>query len=87
MDTYQGDPLTELMNGEVKDYLGIPEEVTWGGQSNAVFEAQAGDFMKPVIDIVDELVETGIKVLVYNGHLDLIVDTPGQWSLIFSSLR
>jgi len=38
------------MNGDVKAYLGIPDSVTWGGQSNAVFNAQAGDFMKPVID-------------------------------------
>lgn len=51
VDMYEGDPLTELMNGEVKTYLGIPETVTWGGQSNDVFNAQAGDFMKPVIDI------------------------------------
>jgi len=50
VENYQGDPLDTLMNGDVKAYLGIPDSVTWGGQSNAVFNAQAGDFMKPVID-------------------------------------
>nr|CAB3265902.1 retinoid-inducible serine carboxypeptidase [Phallusia mammillata] len=78
VNNYAADPLDALMNGEVKTYLGIPESVTWGGQSNAVFNAQAGDFMKPVIDTVDKLIATGMKVVVYNGHLDLIVDTPGQ---------
>ncbi|CAK8685292.1 unnamed protein product [Clavelina lepadiformis] len=78
VESYSTDPLDALMNGEVKTYLGIPDSVVWGGQSNAVFNAQAGDFMKPVIDTVDQLINTGMKVLVYNGQLDLIVDTPGQ---------
>uniref|UniRef100_H2Z5T2 Retinoid-inducible serine carboxypeptidase n=1 Tax=Ciona savignyi TaxID=51511 RepID=H2Z5T2_CIOSA len=72
------DPLDTLMNGYVKNYLGIPASVTWGGQSNDVFNAQSGDFMKPVILTVDQLIDTGMKVVVYNGQLDLIVDTPGQ---------
>lgn len=78
IDGYQADPLDTLMNGYVKSYLGIPSSVTWGSQSGDVFNYQSGDFMKPVIDIVDQLIETGMKVVVYNGHLDLIVDTPGQ---------
>merc|ERR1712183_1135230 len=59
-------------------YLGIPNGVTWGGQGGDVFSYQGGDFMKPVIDTVDALIEKGLKVVVYNGQLDLIVDTPGQ---------
>lgn len=34
--------------------------------------------MKPVIDIVDELLAVGVNVTVYNGQLDLIVDTMGK---------
>lgn len=34
--------------------------------------------MKPVIGIVDELLEAGVNVTVYNGQLDLIVDTMGR---------
>ena len=34
--------------------------------------------MKPVISIVDELLEAGVNVTVYNGQLDLIVDTMGR---------
>ena len=47
----QGDPLDTLMNGYVKEYLGIPNFVTWGGQSGDVFNYQSGDFMKDVVGI------------------------------------
>uniref|UniRef100_A0A673IU78 Carboxypeptidase n=1 Tax=Sinocyclocheilus rhinocerous TaxID=307959 RepID=A0A673IU78_9TELE len=71
--------LSELMNGPIRQKLGvIPKNVTWGGQAEAVFESMAGDFMKPVVDIVDQLLAAGVNVTVYNGQLDLIVDTMGQ---------
>ncbi|XP_048847470.1 retinoid-inducible serine carboxypeptidase [Brienomyrus brachyistius] len=71
--------LSELMNGPIRKKLKvIPQNVTWGGQSEAVFSYMAGDFMKPVVDIVDELLAAGVNVTVYNGQLDLIVDTIGQ---------
>lgn len=38
----------------------------------------AEDFMKPVIDIVDQLLAANVSVTVYNGQLDLIVDTMGK---------
>ncbi|GCB83042.1 hypothetical protein scyTo_0023526, partial [Scyliorhinus torazame] len=53
--------------------------------------------MKPVVDIVEKLLLAGVNVTVYNGQLDLIVDTFGQemwvnklkWPglSVFSSLR
>uniref|UniRef100_A0A672SXB4 Carboxypeptidase n=1 Tax=Sinocyclocheilus grahami TaxID=75366 RepID=A0A672SXB4_SINGR len=71
--------LSELMNGPIRQKLGvIPKNVTWGGQAEAVFVSMAGDFMKPVVDIVDQLLAAGANVTVYNGQLDLIVDTMGQ---------
>ncbi|MCJ8739543.1 hypothetical protein PDJAM_G00048300 [Pangasius djambal] len=74
-----GQSLDELMNGPIREKLGIiPKNVTWGGQSGEVFSSMSGDFMKPVIDIVDELLAAGVNVTVYNGQLDLIVDTMGQ---------
>lgn len=48
------------------------------GQSEAVFASMAGDFMKPVVNIIDELLAAGVNVTVYNGQLDLIVDTVGK---------
>ncbi|XP_074553387.1 retinoid-inducible serine carboxypeptidase [Halichoeres trimaculatus] len=71
--------LSELMNGPIRKKLGIiPQNVTWGGQAEEVFTKMAGDFMKPVVDIVDQLLDAGVNVTVYNGQLDLIVDTMGQ---------
>ncbi|XP_066560291.1 retinoid-inducible serine carboxypeptidase [Amia ocellicauda] len=71
--------LSQLMNGPIRDKLKvIPHDVTWGGQSAEVFSSMAGDFMKPVVDTVDQLLAAGVNVTVYNGQLDLIVDTMGQ---------
>ncbi|XP_049782035.1 retinoid-inducible serine carboxypeptidase-like [Schistocerca cancellata] len=72
--------LNELMNGYVRNILGdvIPADVSWGSQSTYVSNALNDDFMKPVTDVVESLLnETDIAVVVYTGNLDLIVDTPG----------
>ena len=76
------DPLTELMNGPIRKKLGIiPQNVTWGGQSRDVFAYQSEEFMKPVIDDVSKLLNYGLKVVVYQGQLDMICDTLGaeEW--------
>ncbi|XP_034450221.1 retinoid-inducible serine carboxypeptidase [Hippoglossus hippoglossus] len=71
--------LSQLMNGPIRKKLGIiPQNVTWGGQAEDVFSHMAGDFMRPVVDVVDQLLIAGVNVTVYNGQLDLIVDTIGQ---------
>lgn len=73
------DTLSQLMNGPIRAKLKIiPEDCSWGGQADSVFLNMEGDFMKPAISIVDELLEAGVNVTVYNGQLDLIVDTMGQ---------
>ncbi|XP_058199983.1 serine carboxypeptidase-like 51 [Rhododendron vialii] len=70
--------IDSLMNGSIKKKLKIiPENVTWGGQSGLVFDSLAGDFMKPRISEVDELLAKGVNVTVYNGQLDLICATKG----------
>jgi len=74
---YNQPTLGYLMNGPVKDALKISTGHSWSEQSNAVFQANRGDFMKPVIHMVDELLDLGYKVVVFNGQLDLIVDTLG----------
>jgi len=66
-----------LMNGIVKKALKIPANRSFGKQSRQVFSENSGDFMKPVISTVDELLNLGYKVVVFNGQLDLIVDTIG----------
>ena len=48
------------------------------GQAEEVFSSMAADFMRPVVDLVDQLLAAGVNVSVYNGQLDLIVDTMGR---------
>lgn len=68
--------LEQLMNGPVRKALGIKNY--HNEQSNNVFYMLRQDFMKPVVDKVELLLnETDLNVFVYTGHMDLIVDTPG----------
>ncbi|XP_009372480.2 serine carboxypeptidase-like 51 [Pyrus x bretschneideri] len=72
------DDLGSLLNGAIKKKLKIiPDDVTWGGQSDYVFSAMTGDFMKPRINEVDELLAKGVNVTIYNGQVDLICATKG----------
>ncbi|PHT35080.1 Serine carboxypeptidase-like 51 [Capsicum baccatum] len=72
------DDLDNLMNGVIRKKLKIiPQNISWGGQSDSVFSVLKGDFMKPRIDEVDELLAKGVNVTVYNGQLDLICATKG----------
>ncbi|XP_065355870.1 retinoid-inducible serine carboxypeptidase-like [Calliphora vicina] len=89
IDENRDQKLQDLMRGPVSKALGIPSKVKWGSQSSNTFSRQMGDFMKPVIHIVSELLDnTNLKVGVLSGQLDLICATPGtvnwiekmQWS-------
>lgn len=84
----QNDDLDELMNGPIRKKLKIiPDKVTWGGQSGAVFEKQAGDFMKNVTRTVNDLVNnSSLKVVIYSGQLDLICDVLGTESWFYKTI-
>ncbi|KAL3622904.1 Serine carboxypeptidase-like 51 [Castilleja foliolosa] len=70
--------LDSLMNGVIKKKLKIiPNNVEWGGQSDLVFSALEGDFMKPRISEVDQLLAKGVNLTIYSGQLDLICSTKG----------
>uniref|UniRef100_A0A5B7A422 Carboxypeptidase n=1 Tax=Davidia involucrata TaxID=16924 RepID=A0A5B7A422_DAVIN len=73
-----GGDLDSLMNGAIRKKLKIiPNNVQWGGQSDLVFTSLTGDFMRPRINEVDELLAKGVNVTVYNGQLDVICATKG----------
>lgn len=70
--------LYSLLNGEIKRKLKIiPDNVTWGGQGDLVFDGLVKDFMKPRINVVDQLLAKGVNVTIYNGQLDVICATKG----------
>ncbi|KAJ2949897.1 hypothetical protein O0L34_g11216 [Tuta absoluta] len=69
--------LDYIMNELVKPALNIPANVTHN--SYGVFDALMADFMKPVTEGLEKLLnETDITVMKYNGNLDLICSTQGQ---------
>ncbi|CAI0407563.1 unnamed protein product [Linum tenue] len=69
---------SDFMNGPIRKKLKIiPENVTWGGQGGLVFPAMAGDFMRPRIQEVDDLLAKNVSVTIYNGQVDLICSTNG----------
>jgi len=76
------DPLFKLMNGSIRKKLGIiPDYVTWGGQSDIVLKSQYYDIPSSVISDVSKLIRAGLKVVVYEGQLDMICGVLGaeQW--------
>ncbi|KAK7026483.1 Retinoid-inducible serine carboxypeptidase [Halocaridina rubra] len=77
------DALDDFMNGPQADAWGIPPGVVWDGQGGFTFDHLSGDFMKPVIDSVAQLLDqTSLHVAVFTGDLDLICDTPGTYRWI-----
>eukprot|EP00761_Pharyngomonas_kirbyi_P013574 gb/GECH01013603.1/.p1 GENE.gb/GECH01013603.1/~~gb/GECH01013603.1/.p1 ORF type:complete len:424 (+),score=73.20 gb/GECH01013603.1/:1-1272(+) len=68
--------LTRYMNGPVRQKLGIiPPNVEWQMESTQVFKNLRKDFMKTAVPQVEKLLDSRLHVLVYNGQLDIIVDT------------
>ena len=85
---YQPD-LANFMNTAIRQKLGIiPNNVKWGAQAENAFKYQSDDLLRPVIKEVDYLISQGLKVIVYQGQLDMLCDTAGaekwinklQWS-------
>ncbi|XP_068632816.1 retinoid-inducible serine carboxypeptidase-like [Battus philenor] len=73
------DPLDILMNTQVKKMFNIPEELVWTRSSDAVFDAQKVDFMKPATDSIEKLLnETNIVISTVNGNYGLLCNTPAQ---------
>ncbi|CAB3398178.1 unnamed protein product [Caenorhabditis bovis] len=72
------DSLTDYMNTVLRQKFGIiPDKVKFGAQSSNVFNYQAGDFMTPIYETVDQLLKNDYNVVVFNGNEDLICNTMG----------
>ena len=67
---------------EIKNKYGILDSATYSLGSDKVYKALYNDFMQPVTDKVDFLLQNKIPVLVYNGQDDLIVTSPGTMSWV-----
>ncbi|XP_057333848.1 retinoid-inducible serine carboxypeptidase-like [Microplitis mediator] len=66
--------LSEFMNENVKQTLGLYSH--WV-KSNKVYENLYEDLLKPVVNIVEELLnETDLKISIYAGQLDALISLP-----------
>ena len=73
---YYQNNLKNFMNTKIRNKLRIiPNNVIWAAQSADVFAYQSEDFMRPVIKAVDYLISRGLKVVVYQGQLDMLCNT------------
>ncbi|CAK7332115.1 unnamed protein product [Dovyalis caffra] len=62
--------LESIMNGVIKRKLKIiPANFSWGEQSDNVFSHMEGDFMRPRINEVDELLAKGVNLTIYSGQV------------------
>jgi len=89
---YNGDNVKKLMNKNMREKFGIiPDEIKWGAQGLACHSHLADEMIIDVIDSVDDCLDKGVRVVVYNGMLDLIINSAGQdkWinKLQWSSLQ
>ncbi|XP_029164025.1 retinoid-inducible serine carboxypeptidase-like [Nylanderia fulva] len=76
----RGKLLYTLMNGQVREALGLN---VIHGHNEKIFYYLREDFMKPVTNIVELLLnETNLKVFVYNGNLDAVVTTKSTYTWI-----
>ena len=73
---YYQNNLENFMNTVIKKKINIiPDKVKWGAQAADVFTHQSEDFMRPAIKAVDYLIANGLKVVAYQGQLDVLCNT------------
>eukprot|EP00212_Chloropicon_laureae_P004984 CAMPEP_0197500330 /NCGR_PEP_ID=MMETSP1311-20131121/61465_1 /TAXON_ID=464262 /ORGANISM="Genus nov. species nov., Strain RCC856" /LENGTH=514 /DNA_ID=CAMNT_0043046083 /DNA_START=148 /DNA_END=1692 /DNA_ORIENTATION=+ len=72
-----------MNNATVKSILGVPDEVEWSDCNNTVNAMFASDWMKNFDRQVVDLLEGGVKVLIYAGDMDFICNWIGNkaWTL------
>lgn len=69
--------LINFMSENVSKVLDIPEHVIFNEQSFKVQHPLFDSFVKPVTELVELILNTDIKIIVYSGQLDVICATPG----------
>ena len=76
---YNGANVKELMNKQMRKKFGIiPKNVKWGSQALECYMHLADELIIDVIESVDACLNDGVRVIVYNGMLDFIINSVGQ---------
>lgn len=75
--SYQ-DSCNQLMNTKIKKSLNISTDIEWNFINDDIYSALQGDLMRPVTETIENLLNnSNIKIIVYNGVFDFLVNTAG----------
>ncbi|KAL8501333.1 hypothetical protein ACS0TY_020758 [Phlomoides rotata] len=67
-----------LNEASVKQALGVPDDIEFVSCSTQVYDAMAGDLVRNYALDIPDLLQDGIKVLIYAGEFDLICNWLGN---------
>ena len=73
-----------LNKASVKATLNVPSYSYWVGCNDTMYDYYKADIMTSTIPEIAFVLSSGLKVLIYNGQDDLIVNTPGIEGMINS---
>jgi len=68
-----------LGNWDIQTLFNLRRDIIFASQAGNVYKYMYEDFMKPYVNLVEEVLKRKCKVMVYNGQNDLIVETPGTF--------
>ncbi|CAG9578654.1 unnamed protein product [Danaus chrysippus] len=72
-----------FMETVVRPALGISNEIRYDGQREKAIQAFKSSYMKPIVHGVEHILnETNVNITIYNGNMDAVSNTPGQWEWI-----
>lgn len=73
---FQGSDYVDFFNQRKGD-LGVPTDVQYAQFNSAIGEGLAVDMFKSYLSGLEKIVESGKRVLIYNGQNDFVVNTAG----------
>lgn len=82
---YNFDTLTNWLNkAGMKTIFHAPSTATWNSCNNTVYDYYRADIMNSTLPLVNYILSQGVKVIIYNGQDDLIVNAPGIENMVQS---
>lgn len=73
-----------LNKASTKASLNVPSFAFWVGCNDTIYDYYKADIMTSTIPYISYILSQGLKVMIYNGQDDLIVNTPGIEGMINS---
>ena len=71
-----------LNKASTKETLNVPSFASWVGCNDTMYDYYKADIMTSTVPELAYILSQGMKVMIYNGQDDLIVNTPGIEAMI-----